>query len=105
MREESSGQEVQPVAGHSLAGRGYQGGRQRSTGPWQEGELVSGTIVYSGHTEGAPPMRVGGRSRTGASTKCGNSWLSEALTGTWAVQFVFEPISLSSNPLDPGACY
>lgn len=40
------------MAGHSLAGRGYQGGRQRSTGPWQEGELVSGTIVYGGHTEG-----------------------------------------------------
>lgn len=33
--------------------------------------------VYDGHTEGALPMRVGGRSRTGASTKCGNSWLSE----------------------------
>lgn len=62
---------------------------------------MSGTIVYGGHTEGAPPMRVGGRSRTGASTKCGNSWLSETLTGTWAVQFVFEPISPEFKP--PGS--
>lgn len=33
--------------------------------------------------------------------QCGKSWLSEALMEPWAVQFVFEPISLSSNPWIP----
>lgn len=37
----------------------------------------------------------------GGRGKCGKSWLSEALMEPWVVQFVCEPISLSSNPWIP----